>query len=85
MTELDKRSGIKREDLYDLYGAERRASVDFEGGRVVIANVREGSHGEIRLDLTTSEGAHPYVTLYGNFRNYGDGFEFVETGPRGYW
>jgi len=78
----DKRTRIKHQHLY---GAEGRASVDFEGGRVIVINSGEDSQGRVRLDLATSKGARPHITLYGEWRDYGEGLEFVETAPRGYW
>jgi len=75
----EKRTGLKRQELH------RGRPVEFEGGRAVVVNIAKDGQVRMRLDLATSEGSRPYVTLYGKYTHYGAGLEFVETAPRDYW
>ncbi len=80
-----KRTGIKYHDIYPEAGRQAPKLVDFEGGKVQIVNIWDDDRGGVQLDLDTHEGPRSRLSLYGEWRDYGDGFEFVETGHRDSW
>ncbi len=80
MSGQGKRTGIKYRDLFDTADRPAKKFVEFEGGKAQVVNIRGDS-----LDLDTHEGPRSRITIYGEWRNYGDGFELVETSPRGFW
>ena len=75
-----QRTGIKRQDI-----DSGKSFVDFEGGKAEVVNIGDDGHGGVRLDLDTHEGPRSRISIYGKYHDYGDGFELVETSPRGYW
>ena len=76
----EKRTGIKFLDVHGGPGHPRKKFVKFDEGEAQIVNIRADG-----LDLDTHEGPRSRIAIYGEWRNYGDGFEFVENSPRGYW
>ncbi len=76
----EKRTGLKRQDLLG------KSPVKFEGGEATVVNIEEKFPGrEVLVYLDTHDGAHSHILLYGKYKHYGAGLEFVETSPRGYW
>lgn len=78
MTGHGNRTGIKEDQLVGPTGGR----VEFEGK---IVSIVDGGSGAGFLRIDTHEGPRSRIVLYGEFKDCGDGFEFVETAPRGYW
>lgn len=62
----------------DLYGddAQRKEFVDLDGRRVQIIG-----YSDNRIELDAHEGVFPRFSIHGEYTDYGDGLEFIETAP----